>query len=598
MEKGGRAAMRRSEGLASDLVLCLREALGQLRGIWEEIGIPEEQRLERTQVVGKYVQELLDKMITEEQNLKNRLLRGIQVWRSRLATLCQELQLAPFEEDGEATVLELEKELRTQVEDLLQQKQKRKQALKALQEQELEICSLLSVAPSDISANAVPSLEELDRFQHHLAVLVTEKNRRQVEFVDTRQKIILCMAELEHDPDTSFERDVLCEEVDAFCLSEENITALKDLLRQLEGRKILNEALCEELRSKILVLWDRLHVPAEERESFVSSMVGSRSKIIHALQVELNRLETMKLQNIQSMVEAIRAELADYWDKCFCGEEQRERFSPLREADFTEELLRQHEDELARIKRFFETHQELFQAVRKWEGNWRLFQELERKATDPSRFTNRGGNLLKEEKLRAKLQKTLPKLEEELRGRLELWEQEQGRPLLVNGQRFTDHVAEQWQLHRLEKEREKQERQLKKSRQMEEEMMYGSTPSKPRVLGATTPGKVRTLNSTPATPNSTIRSALRGSVFRSPASHPPLSGSKASRTPCRTAAKPSRPGRLEHNKENVSQLGGTPLSGGCTSTASLTSAALHASINSKLSTYSEFAARTVKNFKI
>ncbi|XP_048337875.1 protein regulator of cytokinesis 1 isoform X2 [Sphaerodactylus townsendi] len=569
MEKGGRAAMRRSEGLASDLVLCLREALGQLRGIWEEIGIPEEQRLERTQVVGKYVQELLDKMITEEQNLKNRLLRGIQVWRSRLATLCQELQLAPFEEDGEATVLELEKELRTQVEDLLQQKQKRKQALKALQEQELEICSLLSVAPSDISANAVPSLEELDRFQHHLAVLVTEKNRRQVEFVDTRQKIILCMAELEHDPDTSFERDVLCEEVDAFCLSEENITALKDLLRQLEGRKILNEALCEELRSKILVLWDRLHVPAEERESFVSSMVGSRSKIIHALQVELNRLETMKLQNIQSMVEAIRAELADYWDKCFCGEEQRERFSPLREADFTEELLRQHEDELARIKRFFETHQELFQAVRKWEGNWRLFQELERKATDPSRFTNRGGNLLKEEKLRAKLQKTLPKLEEELRGRLELWEQEQGRPLLVNGQRFTDHVAEQWQLHRLEKEREKQERQLKKSRQMEEEMMYGSTPSKPRVLGATTPGKVRTLNSTPATPNSTIRSALRGSVFRSPASHPPLSGSKASRTPCRTAAKPSRPGRLEHNKENVSQLGGTPLS-----------------------------ARTVKNFKI
>ena len=34
----------------------------------------------------------------------------------------------------------------------------------------------------------------------------------------------------------------------------------------------------------------------------------------------------------------------------------------------------------------------------------------QRKASDPSRFTNRGGNLLKEEKQRAKLQKTLPKV--------------------------------------------------------------------------------------------------------------------------------------------------------------------------------------------
>lgn len=34
----------------------------------------------------------------------------------------------------------------------------------------------------------------------------------------------------------------------------------------------------------------------------------------------------------------------------------------------------------------------------------------QRKATDPGRFANRGGNLLKEEKQRAKLQKTLSKV--------------------------------------------------------------------------------------------------------------------------------------------------------------------------------------------
>lgn len=43
------------------------------------------------------------------------------------------------------------------------------------------------------------------------------------------------MGELEYDPDTSFERDVVCEDEDAFCLSEENLAALKDLLQQVWG---------------------------------------------------------------------------------------------------------------------------------------------------------------------------------------------------------------------------------------------------------------------------------------------------------------------------------------------------------------------------
>lgn len=34
----------------------------------------------------------------------------------------------------------------------------------------------------------------------------------------------------------------------------------------------------------------------------------------------------------------------------------------------------------------------------------------QKKATDPSRFTNRGGNLLKEEKQRTELHKSLPKV--------------------------------------------------------------------------------------------------------------------------------------------------------------------------------------------
>lgn len=47
------------------------------------------------------------------------------------------------------------------------------------------------------------------------------------------------------------------------------------------------------------------------------------------LQQEVDRLEELKLQNMKSVIQAIRAELADYWDKCFYSQEQRESFSPF-----------------------------------------------------------------------------------------------------------------------------------------------------------------------------------------------------------------------------------------------------------------------------
>lgn len=47
------------------------------------------------------------------------------------------------------------------------------------------------------------------------------------------------MEELDHTPDTSFERDVVCEDEDAFCLSLENIATLQKLLRQVMSTQIL-----------------------------------------------------------------------------------------------------------------------------------------------------------------------------------------------------------------------------------------------------------------------------------------------------------------------------------------------------------------------
>lgn len=45
-----------------------------------------------------------------------------------------------------------------------------------------------------------------------------------------------------------------------------------------------------------------------------------------------------------------------------------------------------------------------------------------------------------------------------MKAQIEKWEREHSKALVVNGQKFMEHVTEQWEIHRLEKEWVKQER--------------------------------------------------------------------------------------------------------------------------------------------
>uniref|UniRef100_A0A8K9UTJ7 Protein regulator of cytokinesis 1b n=1 Tax=Oncorhynchus mykiss TaxID=8022 RepID=A0A8K9UTJ7_ONCMY len=591
--------MRKSEVLAAESVACLNKALCHLKDIWEEIGIPEDQRLQRTNVVKNHIKGLLDMMITEEESLRTRLLSSIEACRKQLDTLCLELQLPPFEEERGVTMLQQEKEIRTQVEMLVKERTQRMQQLKALTERDQGLSDTLCSDPYALDPNAVPSLEQLDGFRQHIVSQTTEKERRHAEFVGIKRQIILCMDDLDQLPETSFEKDIICEDQEAFCLSKDNIASLKLLLGQLEERKAENQAVCEAHREKIQELWDRLQVPQEERELFSEHMVVSKKKNLDALEAEGRRLMELKQLNMQNVTEAIRSEIAVLWEKCFFSSDQQQAFVPYYSNDFTEQLLGLHEAEILRLKQHYEEHKELFEGVQRWEESWRLFLELEKKATDPSRFTNRGGNLLKEEKQKAELHKSLPKLEKKLKAQIDVWEQEQAREFLVNGQKFLQFVEEQWELHRIEKENEKLERQLKKSKQIEVDMLYGTavrTPTKRRFLGTTTPSKARKPS---YSWNNCVAQSYDGemeyisldsrllfllihlfSVF-SPIQVPSV------RTPGRS--KPPLAGLQERNKENMGQVTGVgvPLQSGGFKT--LASPQRNFSINSVASTYSEFA---------
>ncbi|KAK2842391.1 hypothetical protein Q5P01_012591 [Channa striata] len=557
--------MRMSEVHAAESVAYLNRALVRLQDIWEEIGIPEEQRLQRTNDVHKHIKGLLDLMIAEEEDLKKRLLKSVESCYKELKILCSDLQLPSFEEEDGCTILQKEKDSRTRLELLRAQKKQRMEELQGLIDKDQELCGILCTTPFCIDKDSVPSVKELETYQAYIDDLTKEKERRHEEFLRLKKDIVSCMDYLERHPETSFEMDVICEDEDALCLSNDNIAAIKLFLSELQERKAQNELRCSALRTKIQELWERLQIPQVEREALSEHMVMSKKKNVQALQAEVERLELLKMQSMKSVIEAIRAEIVLLWEKCFYSQEQQQTFAPYYKADdFTEELLNLHEAEVGSLKKYYEDHKELFEGVTRWQENWRLYLELDRKANDPSRFNNRGGNLLKEEKQRTDLQKSLPKLEKNLKAQIDAWEQEHGKEFLVNGQKFLEYVQQQWDHHHNEKEKEKLERQMKKTKQIQEEMFYGTamrTPSKRRIAGTPTPGKSRKLYGTSniSTPNSFLSSGLSGTMCQSSIQKPPLSASKG--LGLRTPGHGKTPRAVDRNKENISHLNRNTPSG-------------------------------------
>ncbi|KAM9375381.1 protein regulator of cytokinesis 1-like [Pholidichthys leucotaenia] len=559
--------MRVSEVHAAESVAYLNRALVKLKDIWDEIGIPEEQRLQRTNDVHKHIKGLLDLMIAEEEELKKRLLKNIEINRKELNKLCNELQLPLFEEEDSCSMLQMEKNSRTRLEVMMEHKKQRMEELTDLTAKDRELCDLMCTTPFCIDKESVPSLKQLEMYRAYIEDLTKEKECRHDEFVSIKKEIIVCMDDLERQPETSFEMDVMCEDEEAFCLSNDNIAALKLLLTQLQERKVENELRCSGYCTKIQALWERLQIPQEEREAMSEHMGHTKKRNIEALQAEVERLEVLKMQSIQSVTEAVRAEIALLWGKCFYSPEQQQAFTPYHDEDFTEELLEMHEAEVTSLKKYYEGHKELFEGVCKWEDNWTLYLELDKKANDPSRFNNRGGNLLKEEKQRAELQKSLPKLEKSLKAQIDAWEQEHSKDFLVNGQKFLEYVQEQWDQHHTEKEKEKLERQMKKTKQIQEEMLYGATktPSKRRIGATPTVGKVKKFNGTSifSTPTSFINSGVSGTLCQSSAQKLPLCAIKVPGP--QTPALGRTPRALDrNNKENISHLNrnipsGTPL---------------------------------------
>ncbi|KAJ8285310.1 hypothetical protein GJAV_G00025400 [Gymnothorax javanicus] len=473
---------RRSEVLALSLISGINQAWARLADIWDSIGITENQRVERTQTAKKHIEGLLNQMILEEENLKQRIKNNISIFQEQLEDLSEEMSLEPFQLEDGLTVLQMEKNLRMQVKALEKERSKRLKEQRGLRRLNLDLCEELGATPYSIPARCLLSREQLWELQEHIRNLSEEKRRRVEVLSELREGIRGVIAEigLEGEYDDRNE----------FLLTHKNIKALRLLLCQLEMKKKSLIANRDELKEKAVRLWNRLEYPEQVQSEFQDHLHTTLCGEIRQWQTAVDHLVVLQKAKLQEVIQKIRKDLVEVWDKCMFSPEQRKSFhAHFHNGNFTEELLASHDEELLRMKSFYEEAHPLLEMVEKWNTNWVIFQDFEKKASDPNRFSNRGGTLLKEAKERVRVQKLLPKLEEELRAGEEAWERDHGSVFLVWGQRPLEHIACLREEHQLQRQKDRNERMTKKSEQTPLNVQSKRPPI--GVNGGMTPSKTK-----------------------------------------------------------------------------------------------------------
>jgi Ase1/PRC1/MAP65 family protein len=231
-------------------------------------------------------------------------------------------------------------------------------------------------------------------------------------------------------------------------LHEEDIARLRARLDKLDSEKKNREKRLRELRDAVEALWEKLGVDDAERKAFLNANRGCGIRQINDFDDELARLNELKRQNLHLFVEDARCKLQELWDALYMCEDEMLEFTPAFSDVYSDALLEAHESEIARLEALKEQRAPVLALMERHRTLVTERDELAAASQDASRLMMKPqkgekrdpGKLLREEKMRKRIAKELPKVTADLRKALEQWEDEWGRPFYVHGERYLDII--------------------------------------------------------------------------------------------------------------------------------------------------------------
>ncbi|KAH8343182.1 protein regulator of cytokinesis 1 [Drosophila kikkawai] len=384
------------------------------------------------------------------------------------------------------------------IEHLREELARRRAEICELLLQQEQLCEELGELPLPLLADPLPQPEEMDAFRDHLEQLRAQRVLRLKEMDQLRQSIKHNMKLLECLPQTDQEERLL-NQVD-HCLTPETFERLRKMQKELADQMQEMRERIDDMREKIRVLWERLQETDDYAMRRVRNATEYTQYTYDVLREELQRCQALRRQNLKIFIEQLRVEIKKWWDLTLKSPQERKRFSNYYNDWYNEDLLELHELELDDLKSFYDNNKEIFDLYESRAELWARMEALEAKASEPNRFNNRGGQLLKEERERKAITSKLPKIEQQITELVQAYEAKENTPFLVHGDNILERMTADWERHR-------QAKLLSSARKKAPTVSTTASASKimpPPALGSTAPRTPRTLRNMSAMSSSTM----------------------------------------------------------------------------------------------
>ncbi|XP_058464027.1 protein regulator of cytokinesis 1-like [Malaya genurostris] len=417
-------------------------SINRIRNLWSEI-FDEHICQDHMSRLPEHIQTFFDEVYEESENRKQKILETIEGLRQEALNLKRLLRESDLDLNLEPEMplhlvqISLDRSLECMREKL---KLRHEQIDEYLFEQET-LCEELGESPRQLSKDPLPSEAEMREFRSYLDGLRMEKLQRFEEIASMRRDIKIQMGHLDITPQSDRQDELV--NARNFPPTRYNLTDLRHLHESVRSQYEHMKDDIDRMRSKLQKLWQNLPVSpsvVKKYEKYDDYTQTTYDKLF----TELDRCEALRRKNIQMFVDRTRVEIVQWWDKCLKSEEERARFSTFKSDVYNEDLLELHEMELNDLKEYYANNEAIFQLVEQRREMWEKMIELEEKSNDPSRYNNRGGKLLEEEKERKRISIQLPKIEQRLREACKRYEETNKRKFTIFGENVDDILQEQW----------------------------------------------------------------------------------------------------------------------------------------------------------
>ncbi|KAH9644459.1 hypothetical protein HF086_009843 [Spodoptera exigua] len=431
----------------------VRSMMEELWLNWSHLGVDDNTKVNNITKLVQIEKELHRDVISETRQ-KLKTMQG-QVDKLKEETeelsrcLSVDISILDFKED--MMLVEYKRELEEQIAGYREQVEQRRMKMERLLEWQRDLADKLGVTIQELQEIPLPAEEELDKLKEHLEMLQAERDKRAEIFLNIQVEIKDIMDKLRIKPQNKFEHIVTSSLSVDFKVTDLNMDRLAKLQQDLQEKYEQTNNRVLELRERLTKLWECLDEDQIYRENFLHAHPGCHPQTEAAIKEEIKRCDQIKRQKIQVFVANVRTKIKLMWDNVMYSSREREEFVHYFQDIFTEDTLTLHELYLEKITKYYNDHKHIFDLVVTRKNLWLKMTELEARATEPGRYHNRGGQLLREEKERKAIASNLPKIEAQIRDLVSEYEAKTGNVFTVDGKPLLQLMEDEWETRKAER---------------------------------------------------------------------------------------------------------------------------------------------------